>query len=98
VKALRAAQQGARPGVSRDLTGLGILALVIAAEHERVFGEMKRFAAAIPARFEMLLDKSHVTVFSAMNEVCDAIATFLAKIECGQFSPLMAAGKAWHSR
>jgi pimeloyl-ACP methyl ester carboxylesterase len=98
VKALRAALQGARPDVSRDLAGLGIPALVIAAEYEGAFGEMKRFATAIPARFEMLPGKSHVTAFSAANEVCDAIAMFLEEIECGQFSPLTAAGGAWHSR
>jgi pimeloyl-ACP methyl ester carboxylesterase len=98
VKALRAALQGARPDVARDLAGLGIPALVIAAEHEGAFGEMKRFAAAIPARFKMLPGKSHVTAFSAVNEVCGAITTFLEEIESGQFSPLLAAGGGWPSR
>jgi len=46
-----------------DLAGLGTPALVIAGEHEGAFGDMKRFAAAISARFEMLLDNSHVTAF-----------------------------------
>jgi pimeloyl-ACP methyl ester carboxylesterase len=92
VKALRATLQGARPDVAGDLAGLGIPTLVIAGEHEGAFGEMKRFAAAIPARFEMLLDKGHVTAFSAVKEVCDATTAFLEEIETGQISPLMAAG------
>jgi hypothetical protein len=45
---------------------------------------MKRFAATPPVRFEMLLDKSHVTAFSAVNEVCDAIAAFLEEVDNGQ--------------
>jgi pimeloyl-ACP methyl ester carboxylesterase len=98
IKALRASLQMARPDVTRDLRGLGIPALVLAGEHEGAFGDIKRFAAAIPARFEMLPGKSHVTAFSAVNEVCGAITTFLEEIENGQFSPLLAAGGAWVSR
>jgi pimeloyl-ACP methyl ester carboxylesterase len=98
VKALRAAIQEPRPNIVPDLSGLGIPVLVIAGEHEGAFGQLKRFAAAIPARFEMLPGKSHVTAFSAVNEVCNAIATFLEEIESGQFSPLLAAGGAWVSR
>jgi len=81
-----------------NLAGLSTPALVIAGEHEGAFGDMKRFAAAISARFEMLLDKSHVTAFPAVGEVCDAIAAFLEEIKRGQFSPLTAAAGTRHSR
>jgi pimeloyl-ACP methyl ester carboxylesterase len=98
VKALQAAIQEARPDIVRDFSGLGIPALVIAGEHEGAFGEMKRFAAAIPARFEMLPGKRHVTAFSAVNEVCDAVAAFLEEVDRGQFSHSLVAGGAWPSR
>jgi pimeloyl-ACP methyl ester carboxylesterase len=97
IKALRASLQGARPDVTRDLADLGIPALVLAGEHEAAFSEIKRFAAAIPARFEMLPGKSHVAAFSAVNEVCTAIDVFLEEVEGGQFSPLLTAGGAWAS-
>jgi pimeloyl-ACP methyl ester carboxylesterase len=98
IRALQASLQMTRPDVTRDLRGLGIPALVLAGEHEVAFGEIKSFAAAIPARFEMLPGKSHVSAFSAVIEVCSAITTFLEEIESGQFSPLLAAGGAWVSR
>lgn len=96
--ALRACVTAPRSNVVPDLQGLGIPTLVFAGEHEEAFFEMKRFAKLLPARFEMLLGKNHMSAFSAANEVCDVLITFLEEIDQGQFSPLIASSYATHKR
>jgi pimeloyl-ACP methyl ester carboxylesterase len=90
--------RGERGDITQDLHGLGIPALVLAGEQEEAFAAIKRFAALLPARFEMLPGKTHIASFSAAHEVCNALIAFLEEIDNGHFSPLMASSHAAHHR